>query len=125
MPAAGATSCVGVRVWDWLLPVGCMIAAAEAVAAVVIWTRALLPQPAGSSLAPTRTAGVTAEGAKMRCWWCGASPDFVVQTFGSADVVPRWSGGGDHEHSVEPPTPEQLLDRGYRSMLRTTEILME
>ncbi|MEU1761167.1 hypothetical protein [Micromonospora sp. NPDC005652] len=71
-----------------------------------------------------------AEG-EPRCWWCGVRPyeSHPVNTFGGRTVrlppILLWPEGGDHVHEVDPPTPEQLLDRGYRALLRMIEILTE
>lgn len=63
----------------------------------------------------------------VRCWWCGARPLDVrwLGAWGEQAHVPlaQWASvAGDHAHEVNAPTPAQLIDRGYRSMRRITEI---
>lgn len=59
---------------------------------------------------------------EFRCWQCGIEAEPIeVTTFG--DPEPRYiplfrPWEADHEHSVNPPTPEELIERGYRSLNR-------
>lgn len=57
-----------------------------------------------------------------RCWYCGMAPVVMgyVHSFeqeAPVAVVLNWDGpaAADHEHALTPPTPQQLIDAGYRS----------
>lgn len=64
----------------------------------------------------------------LRCWWCGTEPDDAVEVV-SFDghrrrTVPiRWPHASDHEHSLSPPSPADLVHAGETAMSRIREEL--
>lgn len=53
----------------------------------------------------------------MRCWWCGAEPDglvdvMVMESAQPIRQIPIWPQG-DHIHAEKPPTPNDLLQQAY------------
>lgn len=47
------------------------------------------------------------------CWWCGAEPEDEVEVHtlaGRVRTIYHWPRG-NHTHSVEPPTADELLDQ--------------
>lgn len=59
---------------------------------------------------------------ELTCWQCGVEPLYVVEvtTYGDPEpvyMIGRWPPG-DHAHAVSPPTPQELVDEGYRTLLR-------
>lgn len=62
---------------------------------------------------------------KIRCWQCGAEPYDVFEITRLGDPEPRYIPGrwpaGDHEHAVDPPTADELIERGQRAVDRIIE----
>jgi hypothetical protein len=65
----------------------------------------------------------------MKCWMCGAEPTGLadVTTFGDPEprYLPTGWPAGDHEHAADPPTAEQLADRGIAAIERKLKIAAE
>lgn len=61
----------------------------------------------------------------LRCWQCGVEPEGVaeVTTLGQAEpqYVPTHWPASDHAHALRPPTPEELVEDGHRSLRRILE----
>lgn len=62
----------------------------------------------------------------LRCWRCGVEPTDTVEVTNLSDPEPkylpaRWPDG-DHEHEVNPPTPQQLVDAGSAALARVVAL---
>ena len=61
---------------------------------------------------------------ELHCWQCGVEPDETVevQTFSGATrtMATSWPDG-DHQHSLTPPTPGELLAAGAHAYDRVIE----
>lgn len=59
------------------------------------------------------------------CWQCGVEPTGVadVQTFGDPGPrhIPTGWPVGDHEHSIDPPTPDELRTGADAALARILE----
>jgi len=63
----------------------------------------------------------------LRCWQCGVEPEQVTEVTTLVDSQPRYLPAkwppGDHEHEVDKPTPDELVERGRRSVDQILRIM--
>jgi hypothetical protein len=56
----------------------------------------------------------------MNCWWCGIEPIGVyevrvMESASAVRLIVQWPDG-DHPHSEEPPSADEMAEQAYRML---------